>query len=154
MKEIKPGDIVLVKCKVTRKIITEVDTVYNMESVHSSNYCEVHDDDIVAVSEPGSEVTFDENLNAIRGKYKLEQPCIKENKPKILVGDYINLEYIGYDVTVLLRNKPMEDEVDTISKIIIEAIKNGVDVKKKINDELDKLDLKCLAYGYFVIVCI
>jgi hypothetical protein len=39
-------------------------------------------------------------------------------------------------------------------KNIIEAIENGVGVKKKINDELDKLDLKCLAYGYFVIVFI
>lgn len=79
---------------------------------------------------------------------------VEENKPKIVVGDYINLEYIGYDVTVLLRNKPMIDEVDTISKIIIEAIENDVDIKKKINDELDKLDLKCLAYGFFVIVCV
>lgn len=74
MKEIKPGDIVLLKCKVTKKTSTEAETVYNIMPIHPSNCCwEVFDEDIVAVSEPGSEVTFDENLNVIRGKYKWEE---------------------------------------------------------------------------------
>ena len=72
-----------------------------------------------------------------------------------VVGSYINVYSIGVDVYVILNepnDHPRSQEVGVISETIDKLIydKSGPITENKVHEALDKLDLKCLKFGFSV----